>query len=154
MMNAQRGIEIVVGAFVLAGIAALLVLTLKWSDFGTSSVSGYTLTAEFDNIGGLTDRSPIKMAGVTIGRVSKIQIDPNTFEAVVTMIISSQYDNLPKDSFASIYTAGLLGAQYIEISPGGDTKVLKNGDKITMTQSAVILEKIISKFLFNKAAAQ
>ena len=154
MMNTQRGIEIVVGAFVLAGIVALLVLTLKWSDFGSSSVTGYTLTAEFDNIGGLTDRSPIKMAGVTIGRVSGIRIDPKTFEAVVTMVISRQYDNLPKDSFASIYTSGLLGAQYIEISPGGDTTVLKNGDRITMTQSAVVLEKIISKFLFNKAAAQ
>jgi len=92
------------------------------------------------------------MAGVTIGRVSAIRIDPKTFEAVVSMVISSKYDNLPKDSFASIYTAGLLGEQYIDISPGGDTKVLKNGDKITMTQSAVVLEKIISKFLFNKAA--
>ncbi|MHB1228920.1 MAG: outer membrane lipid asymmetry maintenance protein MlaD [Halothiobacillus sp.] len=154
MMNTQRSIEIVVGAFVLAGIMALLVLTFKWSDFGTSSVSGYTVTAQFDNIGGLSDRSPIKLSGVTIGRVEHIQIDPKTFEAVVTMVIASQYNNLPKDSFASIYTAGLLGAQYIEISPGGDTQVLKNGDKITMTQSAVVLEKIISKFLFNKAAGQ
>ncbi len=154
MMNTQRGIEIVVGAFVLAGIVALIVLTLKWSDFGTSSVSGYTVTAQFDNIGGLTDRSPIKLAGVTIGRVSQIQIDPKTFEAVVSMVIASKYNDLPKDSFASIYTAGLLGAQYIEISPGGDTQVLKNGDKITMTQSAIVLEKVISKFLFNKAAEQ
>ena len=144
----------VVGAFVLAGIVALIVLTLKWSDFGTSSVSGYTVTAQFDNIGGLTDRSPIKLAGVTIGRVSQIQIDPKTFEAVVSMVIASKYSDLPKDSFASIYTAGLLGAQYIEISPGGDTQVLKNGDKITMTQSAIVLEKVISKFLFNKAAEQ
>ncbi len=154
MMNTQRGVEIVVGAFVLAGIVALIVLTLKWSDFGTSSVSGYTVTAQFDNIGGLTDRSPIKLAGVTIGRVSQIQIDPKTFEAVVSMVIASKYNDLPKDSFASIYTAGLLGAQYIEISPGGDTQVLKNGDKITMTQSAIVLEKVISKFLFNKAAEQ
>lgn len=151
-MNTQRGIEIVVGAFVLAGIVAILMLTLKWSNFGSTAVRGYTVTAEFDNVGGLTDRSPVKLAGMTIGRVEKIQIDPKTFEAVVTMVIGDQYDNLPKDSFASIYTAGLLGAQYVEISPGGDTKVLKNGDKITMTQSAVILEKVISKFLFNKAA--
>lgn len=141
-----------VGAFVLAGIVAILMLTLKWSNFGSTAVRGYTVTAEFDNVGGLTDRSPVKLAGMTIGRVEKIQIDPKTFEAVVTMVIGDQYDNLPKDSFASIYTAGLLGAQYVEISPGGDTKVLKNGDKITMTQSAVILEKVISKFLFNKAA--
>ncbi|HUX81891.1 MAG TPA: outer membrane lipid asymmetry maintenance protein MlaD [Halothiobacillus sp.] len=151
-MNAQRGIEIVVGAFVLAGIIALLMLTLKWSNFGSTSVHGYTVTAEFDNVGGLSDRSPVKLAGMTIGRVERIQIDPKTFEAVVTLVIGDQYNNLPKDSFASIYTAGLLGAQYVEISPGGDTQVLKNGDKITMTQSAVILEKVISKFLFNKAA--
>ena len=151
-MNAQRGLEIIVGAFVLAGIAALLTLTFKWSDFSDSSVQGYSLTADFDNIGGLTNRSPVKLAGVTIGRVSGIRIDPQTFEAVVTLQIDNKYDNLPKDSFASIYTAGLLGAQYIEISPGGDTAVLKNGDRITMTQSAVILEKVISKFLFNKAA--
>lgn len=151
-MNAQRGLEIVVGAFVLAGIVALLTLTFKWSDFSSSSVHGYTLTADFDNIGGLTNRSAVKLAGVTIGRVSGIRIDPATFEAVVTMQIDDKYNNLPKDSFANIYTAGLLGAQYIEISPGGDTAVLKNGDRITMTQSAVILEKVISKFLFNKAA--
>ncbi|ANJ66166.1 outer membrane lipid asymmetry maintenance protein MlaD [Halothiobacillus diazotrophicus] len=151
-MNTQRGIEIVVGAFVLAGIVAMLLLTLKWSNFGSTSIHGYTLTAEFDNVGGLTDRSPVKLAGMTIGRVERITVDPKTFEAVVTMVIGNQYNNLPKDSFASIYTAGLLGAQYIEISPGGDTKVLKNGDRIAMTQSAVILEKVISKFLFNKAA--
>ncbi|WP_407276808.1 outer membrane lipid asymmetry maintenance protein MlaD [Halothiobacillus sp. DCM-1] len=151
-MNAQRGLEIVVGAFVLAGIVALLTLTFQWSDFSGSSIRGYTLTADFDNIGGLSNRSPVKLAGVTIGRVSNIRIDPATFEAVVTMQIDNKYNNLPKDSFASIYTAGLLGAQYIEISPGGDTAVLKNGDQITMTQSAVILEKVISKFLFNKAA--
>lgn len=151
-MNTQRGIEIVVGAFVLAGIVAMLLLTLKWSNFGSTSIHGYTVTAEFDNVGGLTDRSPVKLAGMTIGRVERITVDPKTFEAVVTMVIGNQYNNLPKDSFASIYTAGLLGAQYIEISPGGDTKVLKNGDRIAMTQSAVILEKVISKFLFNKAA--
>ena len=151
-MNAQRGLEIVVGAFVLAGIVALLTLTFKWSDFSDSSIHGYTLTADFDNIGGLTNRSAVKLAGVTIGRVTGIQVDPATFEAVVTMQIDNKYNNLPKDSFANIYTAGLLGAQYIEISPGGDTAVLKNGDRITMTQSAIILEKVISKFLFNKAA--
>ncbi len=151
-MNAQRGLDIVVGAFVLAGIVALLTLTFKWSDFSASSIHGYTLTADFDNIGGLTNRSAVKLAGVTIGRVTGIRVDPATFEAVVTMQIDNKYNNLPKDSFANIYTAGLLGAQYIEISPGGDTAVLKNGDRITMTQSAIILEKVISKFLFNKAA--
>ena len=151
-MNAQRGLDIVVGAFVLAGIVALLTLTFKWSDFSGSSIHGYTLTADFDNIGGLTNRSAVKLAGVTIGRVTGIRVDPATFEAVVTMQIDNKYNNLPKDSFANIYTAGLLGAQYIEISPGGDTAVLKNGDRITMTQSAIILEKVISKFLFNKAA--
>ena len=151
-MSAQRGIEMVVGAFVLAGIAALFVLAIKWSNFGATNVQGYELTAQFDNIGSLTDRSPVKLAGLTIGRVVKITVDPKTFEAVVTLRIASKYDNLPRDTFASIYTEGLLGAQYIELSPGGATKVLKNGDRITMTQSAVVLEKVISKFLFNKAA--
>jgi len=151
-MGAQRGVELVVGLFVLAGIAALFVLAIKWSNFGSTQFQGYEITAKFDNIGGLTDRSPVKLAGMTIGRVEKISIDPKTFEAVVTMRIRNQYDNLPRDTFASIYTAGLLGAQYIELSPGADEKVLKNGDRITMTQSAVILEKVISKFLFNKAA--
>ncbi|QGT78636.1 outer membrane lipid asymmetry maintenance protein MlaD [Guyparkeria halophila] len=150
-MNVQRGVELVVGLFVLAGIAALMVMALQWSNFGASRVSGYEVTARFDNVGGLSVQSPVKLAGLTIGRVDSIEIHPETFQAEVRMVIDDQYDNLPTDSFANIYTAGLLGAQYVEISPGGALESLEDGDRITMTQSAIILESVVSKFLFDKA---
>jgi len=150
-MNVQRGVELVVGLFVLAGIAALMVMALQWSNFGATRVSGYEITARFDNVGGLTEKSPVKLAGLVIGRVDKIELDPKTFQAEVHMVIDDKYDNLPTDSFANIYTAGLLGAQYVEISPGGALESLKDGDRITMTQSAIILESVVSKFLFDKA---
>lgn len=150
-MNVQRGVELVVGLFVLAGIAALMVMALQWSNFGATRVSGYEVTARFDNVGGLTEKSPVKLAGLTIGRVDTIELDPKTFQAEVHMVIDDKYDNLPTDSFANIYTAGLLGAQYVEISPGGALESLKDGDRITMTQSAIILESVVSKFLFDKA---
>ncbi|MFW6021235.1 MAG: outer membrane lipid asymmetry maintenance protein MlaD [Guyparkeria sp.] len=151
-MNVQRGVELVVGLFVLAGIAALMVMALQWSNFGTSRVSGYEITARFDNVGGLSVQSPVKLAGLTIGRVESIEIHPDTFQAEVRMVIDDQYDNLPTDSFANIYTAGLLGSQYVEISPGGAMEALEDGDRITMTQSAIILESVVSKFLFDKAS--
>jgi phospholipid/cholesterol/gamma-HCH transport system substrate-binding protein len=151
-MNVQRGVELVVGVFVLAGIAALMVMALQWSNFGGSRVSGYEVTARFDNVGGLTVQSPVKLAGLTIGRVEAITIHPETFQAEVRMVIDGRYDNLPADSFANIYTAGLLGAQYVEISPGGALESLEDGDRITMTQSAIILENVVSRFLFDKAA--
>jgi len=122
------------------------------SNFGSTSVKGYEITARFDNIGGLTERSPVKLAGLTIGRVTDIEIDPETFEAVATLRIDGRYNNLPRDTIASIYTAGLLGEQFIELSPGADEAVLGQGDRLMMTQSAVILERIISQFLFDKAA--
>lgn len=150
-MNVQRGVELVVGLFVLAGIAALMVMALQWSNFGASRISGYEVLARFDNVGGLSEQSPVKLAGLTIGRVDSIEIHPETFQAEVRMVIDGKYDNLPSDSFANIYTAGLLGAKYIEISPGGALESLQDGDRITMTQSAIILESVVSKFLFDKA---
>jgi len=150
-MNVQRGVELVVGLFVLAGIAALMVMAVQWSNFGASRVSGYEIVARFDNVGGLTEKSPVKLAGLTIGRVESIELHPETFQAEVRMAIDDRYDNLPVDSFANIYTAGLLGAQYVEISPGGALETLGDGDRITMTQSAIILESVVSRFLFDKA---
>ena len=150
-MNVQRGVELVVGLFVLAGIAALMVMAVQWSNFGASRVTGYEIVARFDNVGGLTEKSPVKLAGLTIGRVESIELHPETFQAEVRMAIDDRYDNLPVDSFANIYTAGLLGAQYVEISPGGSLDTLGDGDRITMTQSAIILESVVSRFLFDKA---
>jgi len=151
-MNTHRTVEILVGAFVAVGIAALFILSIQMSNFGSTSVKGYEITARFDNVGGLTKRSPVKLAGLTIGRVTDIQIDPETFEAVATLRIDGRYNNLPRDTIASIYTAGLLGEQFIELSPGADEAVLGHGDQLMLTQSAVILERIISQFLFDKAA--
>jgi phospholipid/cholesterol/gamma-HCH transport system substrate-binding protein len=150
-MNVQRGVELVVGLFVLAGIAALMVMAVQWSNLGASRVSGYEIAARFDNVGGLTEKSPVKLAGITIGRIESIELHPETFQAEVRMVIDDDYDNLPVDSFANIYTSGLLGAQYVEISPGGALETLEDGDRITMTQSAIILESVVSRFLFDKA---
>jgi phospholipid/cholesterol/gamma-HCH transport system substrate-binding protein len=113
---------------------------------------GYDVTARFENISGLKVRAPVTMAGVRIGRVTEVGFDPRTFEAVVTMHISDRYNELPADSSASIFTAGLLGEQYIGLEPGGDMEVLKEGSEIMLTQSALILEQLIGQFLFSKAA--
>jgi phospholipid/cholesterol/gamma-HCH transport system substrate-binding protein len=111
----------------------------------------YAVKLKFDNIGGLKARAPVKSAGVTVGRVGSISFDQNTYQAVVTIDIDKQYA-FPKDSSAKILTSGLLGEQYIGLEPGGDDQMLKNGDAISMTQSAVVLENLIGQFLYNKAA--
>ncbi len=141
-----------VGLFVVLGFAALLFLALKAGNMSSLSFqSTYSVKLDFDNIGSLKPRAPVKSAGVTVGRVSDISFNPQTYQAVVTIAIDSQYP-FPKDSSAQILTAGLLGEQYIGLLPGADTEMLKNGDSITMTQSAVVLENLISQFLYNKAA--
>lgn len=148
-MVSKRTVEITVGLFVAAGLAALLMLAMKVSNMTAfTEQGGYTLTAEFGNIGGLKVRSPVTMAGVRIGRVTDIGFDKQTFEAVVSISIASQYNNLPTDTSASILTSGVLGENYVGLEPGGAETVLKNGDKITITQSAVVLENLISQFLF------
>jgi phospholipid/cholesterol/gamma-HCH transport system substrate-binding protein len=141
-----------VGAFVVAGMAALLVLAFKVGNLGTFNHSDtYMLYAEFDNIGGLKVRAPVKSAGVVVGRVTDIQFDNQSFRAKVTFNVDKRYQ-FPKDTFAKILTAGLLGEQYIGLDPGGDPDNLQNGDKITKTQPAVVLENLIGQFLYSKAA--
>ncbi|MDN5753811.1 MAG: outer membrane lipid asymmetry maintenance protein MlaD [Nitrosospira sp.] len=141
-----------VGLFVMIGIGALLVLALKVGNLGTYSADqSYTLIGHFENIGGLKVRAPVKSAGVVVGRVTDIQFNTENFDAAVTMSIDSRYQ-FPKDTFASILTAGLIGEQYIGLAAGGDETALKNGDKIMKTNSALVLEDMIGRFLFNKAS--
>jgi phospholipid/cholesterol/gamma-HCH transport system substrate-binding protein len=141
-----------VGVFVMAGIGALLLLALKVGNLGTySSAASYTLTGNFENIGGLKVKAPVKGAGVVVGRVTDIQFNTKTYDAVVTLSIDNRYQ-FPKDTFASILTSGLLGEQYIGLAAGGDETALKNGDKIMKTNSAMVLEEMIGRFLFDKAS--
>ncbi|RTZ61547.1 MAG: outer membrane lipid asymmetry maintenance protein MlaD [Gammaproteobacteria bacterium] len=148
----KKGLELMVGLFVLAGLLALAVLALRIGNLGGVSVSdGYAVTARFDNIGGLKVRSPVKLGGVLIGRVTKIGLDEDDYRALVTMRLAKEYNNLPADSSVAVNTAGLLGEQYLNMEPGGDDEVLKDGDEISITQSALVLEDLIGKFMFNKA---
>lgn len=145
-------LDLWVGFFVLLGIAALMFLALKVGNLSSAHMAEtYVLEAKFDNIGGLKVRGPVKSAGVVVGRIADIKFDAATYEAVVLMNIDGRYQ-FPKDTFASILTAGLLGEQYIGLDAGGDEKMLKAGDRVAKTQSAVVLEKLISQFLFSKAA--
>jgi phospholipid/cholesterol/gamma-HCH transport system substrate-binding protein len=148
----KRGIEILVGLFVLLGLAGALFLSLKAANLTTFGESkGYMLSAKFDNIGGLKPRAPVRSAGVTIGRVKHIALDPKTYQGVVTMEIDNDV-RFPKDSSAQILTSGLLGDQYIGLEAGAEDKELVAGDVIRQTQSAVVLENLIGQMIFNKAA--
>ena len=141
--------------FVAAGIAALFMLAMKVSNLGDlTEESGYELIAEFENIGGLKVRSPVTMAGVRVGRVTNITLDPQTFDAKVTLNMYPQFDNIPLDTSASIYTSGLLGEQYIGLVAGAEDESLKNGDVITLTQPALVLEQVIGQFLYSKAEGE
>ncbi len=141
-----------VGLFVIAGIGALLILALKVGNLGTySEAQSYTLIGYFENVGGLKIRALVKSAGVVVGRVKDIQFSTKTIDAAVTMKIDKRYQ-FPKDTFASILTSGLLGAQYIGLAAGGDEGMLKSGDKIMKTNSALVLEEMIGRFLFDKAS--
>jgi phospholipid/cholesterol/gamma-HCH transport system substrate-binding protein len=147
-----RGMEILVGAFVAAGFVALFFLAMKVSNLGAVTVGdGYQVTARFRNVGGLKVRAPVSMGGVPLGKVVGIHFDEKTFDAVVTMEIDRQYDQIPDDTYAKIYTAGLLGEQYLGLEPGGSEKNLKQGSEIRMTQSALVLEEVIGQFIFSKA---
>lgn len=152
-MNPSRTVEVLVGAFVLLGLAALVFLAMQVS--GLAQIhddDSYRVQARFENVGGLKVRSPVSMAGVRIGRVSAIDIDPQSFQAVVQLSISSRYANLPADTSAKILTSGLLGEQFIGLEAGGADAVLKDGSTIKLTQSALVLENLISQFLFSKAS--
>jgi phospholipid/cholesterol/gamma-HCH transport system substrate-binding protein len=148
----RRPIDLLVGTFVLLGLAALLFLALKAGNMSSFSLSPtYDARARFDNIGGLKVRAPVKSAGVVVGRVAAIVFDDKTYQAIVTMALDERY-RFPKDTSAKILTSGLLGEQYIGLEAGGDAAMLAAGDTIKMTQSAVVLENLISQFLFSKAA--
>lgn len=148
----SRRIEIMVGLFVAAAVAAFFMLALKVSNMSSyGNGDSYELIARFDNIGGLKVRSPVSAGGVRIGRVSDIQYNSETYEAVVRMSIDAKYDKFPLDTAASVLTSGLLGEQFIGLEPGAEEDFLKNGDIIDLTQSALVLEQIVGQFLYSKA---
>lgn len=149
----KKSTEILVGLFVVLGALALVFLALKAANLTsfTSGGDGYMVQARFDNIGGLKPRAPVRSAGVDVGRVRSITLDPQTFQGVVTMELRQDVQ-FPKDSSAKILTSGLLGDQYVGIEPGADEKNLAAGDMIKQTQSALVLENLIGQLLFSKAA--
>jgi phospholipid/cholesterol/gamma-HCH transport system substrate-binding protein len=148
----QMTLEILVGVFVAAGLAALFMLAMKVSNISTlNDENGYKVTAYFENVGGLKVRSPVTASGVNVGRVAEINYDDKLYEALVTLKLNREY-HLPVDSSASIFTSGLLGEQYVSLEPGGAEENLKDGDRIKVTQSALILEQVIGRVLFSKAA--
>lgn len=144
-------LDLWVGIFVVAGLGALLFLALKVGNMsGFDSGKSYTVTAEFENIGGLKPRAPIKSAGVVVGRVSDIRFDNSSYEAVVSLKLDERY-KFPKDTSAAIMTSGLLGEQYVALEAGGEDKLLANGDRMKLTQGAVVLENLIGQFLYNQS---
>ena len=143
-------VDIIVGLFVIIGVIALLFLSLKVSNLNSATVTDpYQISAQFDNIGSLKVRAPVTMAGVTVGRVNEILLDSDSYQARVVMDISGEYEKLPVDTSASINTQGLLGEQFVSLEPGGQQKYLVNGDRIRLTQSAVVLENLIGQLLFS-----
>ena len=151
-MTKQRHLEIMVGVFVAAGIVALFFMALQVSNLGNlTDQEGYNVQARFDNIGGIKVKAPVTMAGVKVGRVTKVEFDKETFEAVATLNIEKKYDQIPDDTFAKIFTAGLLGEQYIGLDAGGSDIYLEEGSSLQLTQSALVLEEVIGQFLFSKA---
>ncbi len=152
-MKQTKTMELMVGMFIVAGFAGMFVLAMQVSNLSSFSPAGtYMLSAHFDNIGGLKARSPVMAGGVLVGRVASIDYDNRSFEAVVRMELDTAYDQFPEDTVASIYTAGLLGEQYVALDPGGADQLLADGSEIEFTTSALVLEKLIGKFLLNMAS--
>ena len=148
----SRAVEILVGAFMALGLLALVMLALQVSNLASfNSEEGYTVSASFENIGGLKVRSQVAVGGVQVGKVTAIDYDMDSFEARVTMRLHRHYDAFPLDTTASIYTSGLLGEQYVGLEPGAEEDVLKDGDEIELTQSAMVLERLIGQYLFSTA---
>ena len=146
----NRVIDFVVGLFILAGLLGLILLAFQVSGLTTVGNSNfYTVSAEFDNIGGLSVRAPVSVSGVTVGRVSLIQLDPVTFRAKVILQINTHFNQFPRDTSASILTQGLLGSNYISLTPGFETSVLRGGDVIETTHSALILENLVGQLIYN-----
>ncbi len=151
-MRQTRTIELSTGLFVMLGFAALFFMVTQITNKGLVwREQNYRLSARFDNVGGLKVGSPVSIGGVTVGRVDAIDYDVQTYKAVARLAIQHRYDKIPNDSDVAIYTAGLLGGQYVGFTPGGSETYFKDGDQIELTQSAVVLENLISKFLFDKA---
>ena len=145
-------IDLWVGIFVTIGIGALIFLSLKVGNLLTTpNTSGYRLEARFDNVAGLKPRAPVKSAGVVVGRVESIRLDPKSYEAVVTMRVNDGYQ-FSRDTIASVLTSGLLGEVYVGLDAGGDPQTLADGGRIAKTQSALVLEKMLGQFLFDKAS--
>ena len=152
-MQQTRSVELGTGLFVLLGLSTLFFLTAQTTGSGDfSSSDAYEVTARFDNVGSLKNRAPVSMSGVTIGRVKSVVFDPQGLEAVVTFMIDARFDQIPDDSDASILTSGLLGSQYIGLQPGGSEFYLEAGSEIQFTQSAIIIENLISKYLFSQSS--
>jgi len=151
-MMSRTALDLWVGIFVALGFAALVFLALKVGSFsGMNGSTTYVVEAPFDNIGGLKVRAPVKSAGVLVGRVADIRFDSQSYRAIVRLDIDSRYE-FPRDTIATILTSGLLGEQYVGLEPGADEAVWRSGDRVQITQSAVVLEKLIGQFLFDKAA--
>ena len=153
-MRQTRSVEIGTGLFVLLGMSALFFLTTQTTggdDFTAESI--YTVEARFENIGSLRTRAPVTMSGVTIGRVTEVSFDPITLEAVVHFVIDAKYDQIPDDTDASILTSGILGSQYIGLQAGGSDMYLEEDSEILFTQSAIVLENLIGKFLVNAGSS-
>ena len=151
-MMTRKELDLWVGIFAVIGVGALLFLSLKVANLASfTGADTNRIYASFDNIGGLKVRAAVKSAGVVVGRVGEIRFDNKSFEAIVAMDIERRFE-FPKDSSAKILTSGLLGEQYIGLSPGGDSVNLNSGDKLKLTQSAVVLENLIGQFLYSKAA--
>ena len=149
-MRPNYKVELASGIFLFLGIAALIWLAMRATDYGQDiGKDTYTISARFTNIGDLKDRSPVKIGGVTVGMVESIELDPVTFEAVVSMNVASKFDEIPSDTGASVLTSGVLGDRYIGLEPGGAPDMLQDGDELFITQSALILEQAIGKYLFN-----
>ncbi|HLU62540.1 MAG TPA: outer membrane lipid asymmetry maintenance protein MlaD [Gammaproteobacteria bacterium] len=151
-MGQNKSVDFATGLFIFLGLAAMFFLLTQTTNIEAYGDEGYTVTARFSNIGNLKERAPVSLSGVTIGRVKKIEVDPERLDAVVTFTIDSRYSAIPADSSVSILTAGLLGEKYLGIEPGGDIENLKDGDEVLFTQSAVVLENLISKYLFDTAS--
>ena len=148
-MKSSHQIELTAGVFLLLAIAALIFLAMQATDRGVTTGGSYEISASFSNVGSLKPRAKVSMGGVTIGMVESVELDRETFDARVTMRISERYDNLPEDTSASILTAGILGDQYVGLEPGGSPESLRQGDRIMITNSAVVLEQLIGRYLFN-----
>lgn len=154
-MRANYKVELASGVFLLLGIAALVWLATRATDFGQDiGDDTYTISARFTNVGDLRNRAPVKIGGVTVGMVDHVALDPVTFEAVVHMSVASRFNEIPNDTGASVLTSGVLGDRYIGLEPGGSPDMLQDGDELFITQSALVLEQVIGKYLFNAGSGE